>query len=215
MKQYQTLKEREINYQENLKNQKVMEVLALGKMEVELVKKLQHTQDVERNTVEQLEEIVHLPLKEYKDKYSVKDNKKEVRKRISSPVVRLTQDRSLQEIKKTDLNESVTSGRRSQSFIKDSPSLTREDRSSHSIQRTERIQRIYGRPGKLTGRELSENSANRSVTQNSTRREAKSRAVSRSGQEQRLDKSMTSHGTNETKKSESKQNRSLLIDVGK
>jgi hypothetical protein len=68
-----------INNERELSKFKETEVLQMERLELELIKNLQQTQALQKNTYDELEDALNLPLNEYEEKYNRKEEEKRLR----------------------------------------------------------------------------------------------------------------------------------------
>jgi len=159
LKQFRQNHELETSWQEALKRKREAEVYTLEKMELEMLAKLQLTQNIEKAAYEQLEEAINVPTSEFKTKYNsdfmntTKDKKMfNLTKRTSSPMVPSPLDsRSFFVMRKRDFDESIPNNdRQNQTQLFGRSNL--KNSGQWAITRDEKVkreQRIYGK--KSTG----------------------------------------------------------------
>jgi len=152
IKQYKQNHENDVALQEALKRKREAEVYTLEKMELEMLAKLQHTQDLEKVAYAQLEEAINVPTTELKNKYNSDFNTTKERnmfrltKRTSSPVPSPFDSRSFSVMKKRNLDDSITKNeRQNQSELFGKSNLKNVDQWVTRNEKVKREQRIYGK----------------------------------------------------------------------
>ena len=87
--------ERKINEEKNITKKSEMDIMEMEKMELELIRKLQQSQYIQKTVYEELEGALTLPLLEYENKYkknegSVQNEKKRKKKKPKKKKENLT-----------------------------------------------------------------------------------------------------------------------------